>query len=264
MKSLELFKAGQLDDALQAAIESVKKSPTDITARSNFSELLCFAGDLERADKQLDAMAHVDPQAMVGISMFRHLIRAEQARFDFFAESRVPEFVQQPSDELQLRLAAHISMRSGDADDARAKLAEAETLRKQVTGTCNGQPFTELRDLDDLLGSVLEVLTSNGKYYWVPFDLITSISFDPIEYTRDLLWRPMEIEVTGEIEGRVYAPAMYYGSSKSDDAKVRVGQATDWDESHDGMAFGLGQKMLLVGDEAQPFLQVSDIRIDGA
>ena len=264
MKSIELFKNGQLDEAIEAAVNSVKNAPTDIKARSAFAELLCFAGDLERADKQLDAMGHVDPGAMVGVSMFRHLVRAEKARFEFYTESRVPEFIQQPSEELQLRLAAHIALRSGDVAEAGEKLAEAERLRKAVSGTCNDQKFDDLRDLDDLLGSVLEVLTSNGKYYWVPFELITSISFDEIEFTRDLLWRPMEIEVTGDLEGRVYAPAMYYGSKDSSDAKVRVGQATDWDDSKEGMVFGVGQKMLLAGEEAHPFLQVTNIRIEGA
>ncbi|MFK7820576.1 MAG: type VI secretion system accessory protein TagJ [Planctomycetaceae bacterium] len=264
MKSIELFKNGQLDDALEAAIQSVKKAPTDINARSAFAELLCFAGDLERADKQLDAMARVDPGAAVGVSMFRHLVRAEKARFEFYSENRVPEFIEQPSEELQLRLAAHIALRAGDNAEAATKLAEAERLRKAVSGSCNEEPFEDLRDLDDLLGSVLEVMTSNGKYYWVPFELITSISFEQVEFTRDLLWRPMEIEVKGDLEGRVYAPAMYYSTSKSEDAKVRVGQATDWDDSHEGMVFGVGQKMLLVGEEAQPFLQVTDIRINGA
>lgn len=264
MKSLELFKEGKLDEALETAFESVRNAPSNVAARSALCELLCFAGDLERADKQLDAIAQVDPEAMVGVSMFRHLIRAEQARLDFFHEGRVPEFVVEPSEELRLRLSAHIAIREGRSEDAQRALQEADSKRCAVSGTCDGTEFDDIRDPDDLLGSVFEVLTSNGKYYWIPFDLITAVSFDPVEHTRDLLWRPMEISVEGELEGRVYAPALYYGTSAAEDQKTRVGQATDWTEEVPGIVRGIGQRMLLVGDDVQPVLQISELTLSKA
>ena len=36
-------------------------------------------GNLDRADTQLDTLGHQDSQSMLGISMFRHLVRAEEA-----------------------------------------------------------------------------------------------------------------------------------------------------------------------------------------
>lgn len=263
MKSLELFKAGKLDEALEAAVEGVRNNPTDVRQRSAFCELLCFAGDLERADKQLDAIAQVDPEAMVGVSMFRHLIRAERSRFEFFTEGRVPEFVAEPSDEMRQRLAAQIAIREGRPDEAQAALADAESKRTAVSGKCNGESFDDFRDLDDLMGSVLEALTSNGKYYWIPFELITSITFDSIEHNRDLLWRPMEIAVEGIVEGRLYAPALYYGSALSENGAERVGLATDWTEEIPGVVRGVGQKMFLVGEEVQPMLELSEVRFGG-
>ena len=95
MTARELFDAAKLNDAIAAALEDVKKAPTDTGKRGFLAELLCFAGDLERADKQLDALGHQDPQVMVGVSLFRQLIRAEQARQQFYTEGRLPEFLNQ-------------------------------------------------------------------------------------------------------------------------------------------------------------------------
>src|SRR5262249_49808955 len=110
MKAREHYQAGELPEAIAAATEQVRhhprNTPADPGPRGFLCELLCFAGELERADRQLDALGHQDPQAMMGISLFRHLIRAEQARRDFYADGRLPEFLDTPSPVLQLHLQA--------------------------------------------------------------------------------------------------------------------------------------------------------------
>lgn len=262
MNAIDLFKQGKLEDAIQATIEIVRNKPSDIPARSALCEFHCFAGNLEKADKQLDTLLSLDAEALHGVSMFRQLIRAEEARGQFYKDGALPEFVEQPNGELKARLEASIAIREGSADAAAAKLAEADAARVAVSGTCNGEAFDDLRDLDDLLGSVIEVLTSTGKYYWVPLSQIRSLTFDPIEHTRDLLWRPMEIEVEGDIDGRVYAPALYYGSHLGEDPNSHVGLATDWTESIPGVIRGVGQKMFLVGEEAVPGLQINELKIN--
>ena len=74
----------------------------------------------------------------------------------------------------------------------------------------------------------------------------------------------MEIEVEGDIDGRVYAPAIYFGTSAAADPKVRVGQATDWAEDIPGIVRGVGQKMFLCGDDARPFVEIHAVRMDEA
>src|SRR5919199_4477904 len=108
MNAHEHYQAGQLNEALAAATAEVKQHPTDASRRGFLCELLCFAGDLDRADAQLDLMGHQDPQAMMGVGLFRHLLRAEQARRQFYSEGRLPEFLEQPSEVLRLHLEASI------------------------------------------------------------------------------------------------------------------------------------------------------------
>src|SRR5262249_31933199 len=144
--------------------------PTDRGIRGFLCELLCFSGDLERADRQLDALLHQDPEVMAGIGLFRQLIRAEQARQQFYTDGRLPEFLGQPSPVLRLHLEAAVLLRDGKATEAAAVLARAEADRIRVRGTCDDHAFDDFRDLDDVTASFFEVLTSNGKYYWIPIE----------------------------------------------------------------------------------------------
>src|SRR5947209_10986486 len=168
MNAHELYRDGRLQDAVTAALDDVRKHPADAAKRTFLAELLCFAGDLERADRQLDVLAAPDKPEMMGALLFRQLIRAETARREFFAQGRVPDLLAEPGDAVRLALQASIAAREGNAAEAARLLTEAEAARPRPKGTCDGKPFEDFRDLDDLLAPVFEVLTSNGKYYWVP------------------------------------------------------------------------------------------------
>ena len=63
--------------AVTAALEDVRKHPADAAKRTFLAELLCFTGDLERADKQLDVIASPEKPELMGALLFRQLIRAE-------------------------------------------------------------------------------------------------------------------------------------------------------------------------------------------
>src|SRR5262245_15893865 len=97
MNAQDHYRAGHPQEAMAAATAEVKSRPTDTAQRGFLCELLCFAGDLERADRQLDVLGQQDPEALVGISALRQVVRAEQARQQFFTEGRLPEFLDAPS-----------------------------------------------------------------------------------------------------------------------------------------------------------------------
>jgi type VI secretion system protein ImpE len=261
MDGKELFKAGKLPEAITAASEDVKRHPTNVSQRGFLCELLCFAGELSRADAQLDAMGHQDPQLMLGISMFRQLIRAEQARQQFYAEGRLPEFIAPPGPHLNRCLEASICVREGRPSDAVALLDEAERLRPIVSGVCNGQAFDGLRDVDDLTAPFFEVLTSNGKYYWIPIEQVDLIEFRVPERPRDLLWRRVHMVVRGGPDGEVFLPTLYAGSATDPDDQIRVGHMTDWRGGDGAPVRGAGQRMFLVGDDGRGILELQELTI---
>ena len=57
MNAQELFQAGKLNEAVQALGAELRDNPTDVRRRTFLFELLCFAGEYDRAEKQLDVLA---------------------------------------------------------------------------------------------------------------------------------------------------------------------------------------------------------------
>jgi type VI secretion system protein ImpE len=255
----ELFQAGKLAEATQAALEAVKKHPTDTDRRGQLIELLCFSGDLERADKQLETIGQQDPGAQVGVSMLRQIVRAENARQQFYSDGRLPEFLGEPSEALKLRLAASIAMREGKAVEAADKLAQAEELDKPIRGTCNGEPFDHFRDLDDFCSGFFEVLTSTGKYYWVPIERVELVEFRAPERPKDLLWRRCNMKVNEGPEGEVFIPSIYAGTQRDGDEQLRLGRGTQWVEETDSLVRGQGQRMFLVGNADLSIMQLQEL-----
>jgi type VI secretion system protein ImpE len=259
----ELFEAGRLRDALAAALGGVREHPTDTARRLFLAELLSFSGELERADNQLDALGHNDPQAMALIVLFRHLVRAEQARQDFFARGRMPEFPGPPEAAVRLLLEASIRIREGAPAEAVRLLDQAEEGRPKPAGACNGQPFADFRDLDDLTSGILEVLTMNGQYYWVPLARVESIEFREPARPRDLLWRRTHLILRDGADIEAFCPVLYPGSAAEADDLLRLGRATDWRGGDGAPVRGVGQRSFLVGEEATPILEIQTVTFSG-
>lgn len=262
MKASELYKAGSLDEAIAAAIEQVKTKPGDAVARWLLTELLCFAGDFERADKQADALM-VDPKYLMVVATYRQTIRAEFARQQLLIEGRLPEFLEPPSQEFKLRLQAIVALRERSYEQARELLAEAEGLRPHVTGEANGKAFDDFRDLDDLTSGLVEVLTSTGKYYWVPFNRIESMSFLAAQQPKDLIWRTVRMVVDNGPDGEVFIPSLYLGTpALKDDNQLRLGRATTWQEEVPGLVLGKGLRTFLAGEEDVTVSSLTEIRFN--
>src|SRR5262245_43141677 len=61
MSASEAFKAGRLQEAIDAQIQEVRAHPADHGKRLFLFELAAFAGDLDRARRQIDAVKYDDP-----------------------------------------------------------------------------------------------------------------------------------------------------------------------------------------------------------
>lgn len=260
MRAQDHFQAGRLAEAIAAATAEVKAHPTDTARRGFLAELLCFTGAIERADLQLEALAHQDPGSAIGVALFRQVLRGEQARQQVFGEGRLPEFLAPPPEPVRLHLAALTALRGGDVVEAGRLLAVVEEMRVPLTGHCDGRAFADFRDLDDVTAAVFEVITSSGKYFWVPCASVVSIDVRPPQRPRDLIWRRAAMTVADGPDGEVFLPALYPAAPGEDlDTPLRLGRATDWRGGEDSPVRGVGQRMLLVGDEAVPIMSVTSL-----
>lgn len=263
MDARERYAAGDLSGAIEAMVADVKKHPSDTVMRGFLCELLCIAGELERADKQLEVVTAQSVEAAVGVTLTRQLIRAETARREFHRDGRVPSFLGEPTEELEARMQAAVHLRAGQGAEAAAALARAEELRPKPGGTMGGESFDDFRDLDDLSAGLIEVLTSTGKYFWVPLSAVRSFAPRKPERPIDLCWLPVELDVAGGPDGVVYLPTTYPPRDDDDDA-ARLGRITNWVAGEGDTMFGRGLRTYLVGDEDKTILELGAIEFEAS
>lgn len=257
-----LYQSGQLAEAVTAAFTKVKGRPADVGARLFLAELLCFQGDWERAEKQFDAAAKQSHDDGFFALLIRQLIRGEILREQVFAEGRPPQLIGELPRDSALQLELCVALRDKQVSDAENLITAAQEARQPVNGVCNDQPFDDIRDLDDRMAGILEVITATGKYYWVPWQSVKLLEFSKPERPSDLIWRKASIDVENGPEGEVFIPVRYpFPNAEGWDDQLRLGRATSWSGNELGAVIGLGQRMLLVGDEAKGCLEIDTISI---
>lgn len=255
----DLFRAGKLDEAVGAAQQALRKAPTDIGARVLLAELLAFDGNLERADVILDAASVIDPSTAVVVAEFRQLVRADMARRQLFRDGRVPEFLADPTEVQRRQLAALVAIRAGDAAEAANQASAAEAARPRTPGRHAETAFDDFRDADDLLAGSFEVLTTTGKYFWIPTERVVSVEFHPPKRPRDLLWRRASMSVSEGPDGDVYIPTIY-ATDEAISHQLRLGRETDWRQAPGGPVRGVGQRVFLAGDGDLAVMDITALR----
>jgi type VI secretion system protein ImpE len=258
MTAEELLKAGHLLATVEQLNQEVRSRPTDIQRRTFLFELLCFAGDYQRAERQLDVLGHQSATAEIGVQVYRHILIAEQARQRLFSEGVQPNFLFPPPSYVHLHLAALHQLCNHQPAEAVALLDESQRSQPLLKGSLAGQPFAEWRDGDDLLAPFLEVIV-HDKYVWLPFEQIKDLHVTPPKRLRDLLWVPATLEAHSGPVGEVFLPVLYPDSHRHADERVKLGRMTDWHDMGEGVTLGAGQHLFFVDGQDRGILEVRDI-----
>jgi type VI secretion system protein ImpE len=254
MNASELFKAGRLQDAIDAQLKAVKADPADHGKRLFLFEMLAFSGDLERAGRQIEVINYGELERDKAVMDYRKLLDAEQARRRLYSEGLAPQFFgEQPPEHVQLRVEAVQCLRNKQPAEARQLLERANST-PPFKGELNGKPFGLLRDADDLFGGVLEVM-AQGHYYWVPLEQLETLTIKGPQFPRDLLWLPAHLSLRDGAAGPVFLPALYPGSHEHGDNQVKLGRLTDWKSTDSGPTLGVGLHTFLVDDDGLTLLE---------
>jgi len=229
MNAVELYREGKLDDAIQVLGAALRKDPGDAQRRIFLFELLCFAGEYERAEKQLGVLSDASSEAAAGALLYRSALHAERTRQEMFRSGLLPE--------------------SG-------------IVPKPVSGTFNGVPVQSVTDADPRIGARLEVYAA-GQYMWIPLEQIESVRMEPPQRLRDLLWAPAIVRPAPGFQGyelgEVLVPVVTPRACEHADGEVRLGQVTEWTTTDDGVEVPVGQKLLLVDGEERPILELREL-----
>jgi type VI secretion system protein ImpE len=249
MSAGELFQAGRLQEAIDAQVARVKGNPTDNNARFFLFELFLFAGDIDRARKQLDVLRYDDPRHTAAVDQYRFALEAETRRRAVFAGIEQPKGLTTAPDHVRVRLEALPYLARKEHVAARKKIDEANALVPTFSGILNGKTFEGLFDADERFATVLEVFGTGGAYLWLPLEQIESITLNPPQHPRDVILRPAHIALPDGTEGDVLLPGLYPGTYLTNDESIKLGRSTEWKEREGEVTFGVGGKMFLVNDE---------------
>ncbi len=253
-----LLDAGNLDGAMEAALKTVKANPTDVAARTFLFELACFAGNWDRAEKQLDVIGHQDVGAMIGAQIFKQNLSAERDRLRHFADGLMPECLMTPPKYVDDLLVANSRLREGNVVDARRILDKVEEERPAFACQINGEKYADFRDYNDFTGCVFETIVKDS-YTWLPFEQVKKVEFEPPKNLRDLFWAQARVEMTNGTKGEMFFPALYANSWKSGDDQVRLGRMTDWQDLGDELYIGEGLRIFWLDGEEKPLLGLREI-----
>lgn len=235
MNAEALLRAGQLAEAIKVLSAEVRDNPTDARRRTFLFELLCFAGEYQRADRQLEVLAQGGPARETGALVYRSALFAERQRQDRFDEGQYPK-------------------------------QSADSAEPAQSGTLNGNHFNSFSDADPRIGARLEIFAA-GNYMWLPFEHVASVEISPPKRLRDLLWTPAIVKTSASFKGaelgEVMLPVLSPSSWRHPDEAVKLGRMTVW-EQRDGSEEEIpyGQKMWRVDGEEISFLELRKLEFD--
>ncbi len=234
---------GNLDGALQALQEQVRRDPSNAPLRVFLFQLLAVLGDWDRALTQLDVAAELDAKTLAMARMYRETVHCEAFRAEVFAGKRSPVVFGEPDQWLALLIESLLVTGTPRAGEAKGLRDRAFEMAPSTAGSLDGVPFEWIADADMRLGPVCEAII-NGRYYWIPFDRFSKIVLEMPTDLRDLVWMPAQFHFANGGEAVGVIPTRYPGSEASEDCQIRLGRKTIWQEQAPDVFYGLGQRVL--------------------
>ncbi|MCG8425785.1 MAG: hypothetical protein MI754_00330 [Chromatiales bacterium] len=265
------YQSGQLSQALESAQAYVRKAPADENGRWLLFQLYCLCAEYTKAEKQLDFLTHSkkdDPLAAASLMLLANILKGETTRREFFTGAvEAPHMMDEDEALLlpSLNACKAIINAQANGESYDYTLRPLRHARCQTMGNTLEGEFVEA---DDPTAHGLEVLTHDGKYYWMAWEKIDSIAFTSYEKPFDLLMRQAIItRKTDQSEEplviNAFVPAIYPWTPDTD-LKARMGKSTDWlSADNDAYVYGVGQKCFLIGDDLVPILQIESLDFVG-
>ena len=257
----QTLKEGDLTATLASLQDHVRADPGDAKLRIFLFQLLCVMGDWKRAITQLKLCAELDPLAIPMAQTYREAIICEVFREKVFAGDKDPLIFGEPAEWIALMIEANRALAQGNSGQAASLRAKAFDLVPDAGGTINGTKFDWVADADMRLGPLLEIII-NGKYYWMPFNAIDTLSVEPPEDLRDAVWMAANVKVKAGGEVVALIPTRYPGTQACNDDAAKLARATTWADVGNDTYLGTGQRLLSIGDDDVALMDLRSLVMD--
>ena len=182
---------------------------------------------------------------------YREGIICEVYREKVFSGEKEPLVFGEPQEWVALLIEALKVQAAGRAEDAATLRAKAFEAAPAVSGTLNDAVFEWVADADMRLGPVLEVVV-NGRYFWLPFNQIGSITAEAPADLRDCVWTPVNMTLRNGGDIVALIPTRYAGTAEQGNAAEKLARETNWLDIGADTFVGRGQRLLATdaGDTA--------------
>ena len=257
--------AASLQEMISSVKDDIRKEPTESKHRIYLFQLLVVAGEWEKAQAQLNVCRELDAATIPMSRTYQEAINCEALRERVFAGKTTPLVFGEPREWIATLIEA--LRHDGDGNyQAAAQLRQQSFENAPATSghvEWNGEntaKFDWIADADSRLGPVLEAII-DGKYYWIPFQNVSTIHLDEPTDLRDLVWTPAQFEWTNQGESVGLIPTRYVGSTSSDEDDIRMSRRTEWTENLAGEFFGTGQRMITTSVEEFALMDIRRINL---
>ncbi|TMM54129.1 type VI secretion system accessory protein TagJ [Sulfitobacter sabulilitoris] len=257
----ELLKSGDLAGALGALQAQVRADASDPKLRIFLFQLLCVLGDWNRAITQLKLSAELEPLAIPMAQTYREAIICEVYRGKVFAGEKDPLIFGEPLEWVALMIEANRALAQGNAAHAADLRARAFDQVPDQGGAINGDRFDWIADADMRLGPLLEIIV-NGRYFWMPFSAIDTLTADPPEDLRDAVWTAANLKLRNGGECVALIPTRYVGTDTSLDHAAMLSRTTTWADAGADTHVGTGQRLLTTGDADVAIMDLRSLQMD--
>ncbi|GLR71889.1 type VI secretion system accessory protein TagJ [Agaribacter marinus] len=257
MDAATLLKQGQLAECKAQLFTQVKQDPSNVELRIFLFQLSCIERDWKRALSQLEVLKGLSDSTLALVNTYKQLIDCEAKRERVIAGDIEPTCFGEPLDWLAYYVQAYEQASAGKYQEAQTLLNNGIELASTSSGKVDGKAFSWLSDGDVRFGPSIEVML-NGGYYWLPFEYIKELHFEPVEDLRDLVWRPANLTLKNNGKLIVFVPVRYPIHGNTTDQQL-LSRTCDWDEPVEHFFIGNGQRVLISEDNEYPLLDITSI-----
>lgn len=262
MRTEDWLAQGNLQEAIAQVRCDITNDPNNLGQRFLLFELLVLIEAFDQAEMELNHVTSAHPSFAEQAKFYLGILNAERLRYNFLHKAEdSPQALLQPPAYGEKFIQALCLLIEAKIEEAEIALAAAWQEVPKLSGNLDGESFTEIRDADDILGPFLEAIVPNG-YYWLPFEHIEQIIFQPKHGYQDNIWVPAYIEMKGGVKGNLWIPSLYSGTGTKEDS-LRFGSVTIWDYPSPNIGRVYGQRDLKTNKVLKGIRQISKIVING-
>jgi len=258
---MDTFLTHSLDEEIAAVQQKIRSEPTSPKWRMGLFQRFCQAGRWEKALEQLEAYGHMSPEGAAFAVAYRVAIEQEQVRERVF-RGEVDPVLPDGADEWLKVLASALKRQTVGTLSASELRAQALQLAPTSSGTLDDKSFEWIADADSRLGPVCEAIL-NGRYQWIPFNMIESIRIIAPASACDLVWLSAGIKFWKRESSPALIPARYPLSSGETDAHLRSALTT-WEEQETDTWVGSGVRVLTTDRQEKSLLDIRRIEFKPA